>query len=655
MATKKLDWNLKPDALKPELNGAVEHLLSCQCYTTTESTDALKTIRDIGANTHLQAALGEHLVEIGYSPLLLTIYKALKETTESSSSDAKSKEQAATNLCLLLTSFGQFTAGSLRLCTELQNENTLPFFIDELRKIPLPLETLDKNNLRECTLILELLYNNIRHCNDLRTLYKKLDLVPLLTAFLKTSEVIIKTTSLVILAYVVDETESDKLATTGTDGCVNFLIFRLKAALHSRIHRAGGFTAAGLLEGLIHLMASDHNKVKVLEQGALPLILRMLKRAEKKAFSEEEQVLAATAIWKFAFIDSNRATLKKDRDVVDALYDFKACKNAALRNACCGALWEIYEGAVKIEDVAQQNEPSTKDDAVRKPGVRAAKEDPKPIATLSAAAPKQPSHTKEETREEGTRKTQEQPHIMISYQWDSQQLMIKVKNALQQAGYNVWMDVDKMEGNILMAMANAVEKAAVVLVAMSHKYKESNNCRTEASYAYKMKKPIVPLLVEDAYDPDGWLGALVGMLLYYKIEDQTTLQKQLPQIMKELGENARIGAAVDIPVANQPEDTSKESDDNKPTVSREPRPTQANTITVSCQAWNKDQVQQWLSDNDLSHLQPAMEAYDGKCVAQMHKLSQRCPEYFHQALKTDLNLDLLSVIKLSIAMDKLFK
>ena len=67
-------------------------------------------------------------------------------------------------------------------------------------------------------------------------------------------KVLIKTTSLVILAYVVDETESDKLATTGTDGCVNFLIFRLKAALHSRVHRAGGFTAAGLLEGMTEII-----------------------------------------------------------------------------------------------------------------------------------------------------------------------------------------------------------------------------------------------------------------------------------------------------------------------------------------------------------------------------------------------------------------
>ncbi len=133
----------------------------------------------------------------------------------------------------------------------------------------------------------------------------------------------VKIPSLVILAHVVDDTESDKLATTGADGVVNFLIFRLKAALHSRLHRAGGFSAEGLLQGMIHLMASDVNKAKVMEQGALPLILRMLKRAEKKPFSEEEQVLAATAIWKLAFIESNREILRADSEVIDGRLAYK--------------------------------------------------------------------------------------------------------------------------------------------------------------------------------------------------------------------------------------------------------------------------------------------------------------------------------------------
>lgn len=41
------------------------------------------------------------------------------------------------------------------------------------------------------------------------------------------------------------------------------------------------------------------------------------------------------------------------------------------------------------------------------------------------------------------------------------------------AGYQTWMDVDKMSGSTLEAMAKAVEGSATVLVCVSKKYKES--------------------------------------------------------------------------------------------------------------------------------------------------------------------------------------
>lgn len=49
---------------------------------------------------------------------------------------------------------------------------------------------------------------------------------------------------------------------------------------------------------------------------------------------------------------------------------------------------------------------------------------------------------------------------------------------LQAEGYAIWIDIEKMGGSTLEAMAHAVENAAVVLVCMSEKYKQSPNCRT---------------------------------------------------------------------------------------------------------------------------------------------------------------------------------
>ena len=53
-----------------------------------------------------------------------------------------------------------------------------------------------------------------------------------------------------------------------------------------------------------------------------------------------------------------------------------------------------------------------------------------------------------------------------------------VDPSLQAEGYAIWIDIEKMGGSTLEAMAHAVENAAVVLVCMSEKYKQSPNCRT---------------------------------------------------------------------------------------------------------------------------------------------------------------------------------
>ena len=78
-------------------------------------------------------------------------------------------------------------------------------------------------------------------------------------------------------------------------------------------------------------------------------------------------------------------------------------------------------------------------------------------------------------------------HIMISYQWANQKSLIRIRDELKRNGYNVWMDIDQMGGSTLAAMADAVERASVVLVCMSQKYKDSPNCRAGNDKAEPMK------------------------------------------------------------------------------------------------------------------------------------------------------------------------
>ncbi len=40
---------------------------------------------------------------------------------------------------------------------------------------------------------------------------------------------------------------------------------------------------------------------------------------------------------------------------------------------------------------------------------------------------------------------------------------------------------------------------------MTEKYKLSPNCRAEAEYSFNLRKPIVPLIMQKDYIPDGWV------------------------------------------------------------------------------------------------------------------------------------------------------
>ena len=72
-------------------------------------------------------------------------------------------------------------------------------------------------------------------------------------------------------------------------------------------------------------------------------------------------------------------------------------------------------------------------------------------------------------------------HVMVSYQWDAQDIVVRLVASLKQRGFAVWLDLDEMSGSTLDAMAAAVEGAACVLLCMSEKYKASANCRLEGN------------------------------------------------------------------------------------------------------------------------------------------------------------------------------
>ena len=141
------------------------------------------------------------------------------------------------------------------------------------------------------------------------------------------------------------------------------------------------------------------------------------------------------------------------------------------------------------------------------------------------------------------------PHVMASYNWDHQGVILRVVSALQSRGYLVWVDTEQMKGATVDTMALAVEGSEVVLIGVSRAYKESSNCRMEAQYALQKKKALVPLMLTKRYEADGWLGLLLGTSMWYAFYGETlssvaVFDDRMDALVREIGVRGRADAVV---------------------------------------------------------------------------------------------------------------
>ncbi|XP_033125652.1 uncharacterized protein LOC117123756 [Anneissia japonica] len=190
-------------------------------------------------------------------------------------------------------------------------------------------------------------------------------------------------------------------------------------------------------------------------------------------------------------------------------------------------------------------------------------------------------------------------------------------------------------------MAAAVENSAVVLVAVSQKYKNSNSCRTEATYAYTKKKPIIPLIVESDYIADGWLGALIGTFKYFKLTCESSVQNEFRNIQKEIKNR---GLSEDN--VNPASETQLFSGKNVPSDD-------VDCPHSSVLGWTADDVEKWLRDNLMSDYNSCMKEVNGEILVQMVKLSKKTPEFFYSQLKMDFGMNLVEILKFVNALEKL--
>jgi len=224
-------------------------------------------------------------------------------------------------------------------------------------------------------------------------------------------------------------------------------------------------------------------------------------------------------------------------------------------------------------------------------------------------------------------------HIMISYSWAQKDRMRELGYYLKKLGLKIWLDIEQMEGSILEKMSEAIEEAEVVIIGLSSNYKESQACRTEAEYAYRLKKKVIFVLAEDGFLPKGWLGAMLGNNLWHSPWSNPAgfdsgVEPLLKQLKSYLGgrelDPSRFPSSPGpaspspVPVLQKQSPSPSPSRGSSMDLARVKVPSNKEPLTSEMmkpervKEWGIEEVCRWLRMNDLEELVPLFAFHEIK-------------------------------------------
>lgn len=114
-----------------------------------------------------------------------------------------------------------------------------------------------------------------------------------------------------------------------------------------------------------------------------------------------------------------------------------------------------------------------------------------------------------------TNQKQISKQILISYDFiSSNEKCIQIKSKLESFGLNN-VFLSSSSNNDLNDILNRINSSDCVLICVNENYKHNLACKLEAEYAFKLGKPIIPLIIQENYENvNGWLGLIMSDLIY---------------------------------------------------------------------------------------------------------------------------------------------
>ncbi|KER27897.1 hypothetical protein T265_05176 [Opisthorchis viverrini] len=130
-------------------------------------------------------------------------------------------------------------------------------------------------------------------------------------------------------------------------------------------------------------------------------------------------------------------------------------------------------------------------------------------------------------------------HVMISYSHRNQDVMLRVRDKLQDLGYDVWMDADQIQGLFGAGMAKGIQQASGLILGISQAFIDSQHCRQGMLFAYLLQIPFYPLELQENVVVDGWLAMLLTTIKCIPLCDETMFDNAVRTLVEQLGDRGR--------------------------------------------------------------------------------------------------------------------
>ncbi|XP_074660324.1 uncharacterized protein LOC141912817 [Tubulanus polymorphus] len=401
----------------------------------------------------------------------------------------------------------------------------------------------EKNDMHEDKITkapLGIFYNcSTFYCN--REILQNADIIVCVQPFLNSPNESFQVSALVCTAYLADEKQSEIFS--AKPQLISFFMNRLKNAMTKDDRMFVGWTVLEMVRGVGQLALNDTNKRLLAESEALNCLFEIVKQMKET----DEISESLKAIWTLSFDEQNRKQIASNTDWLEILETCRRNDDDRHVNS--------KQQIVKIINGIQWT---------------LNKSSAESISNKSAAG--------------------DGKHIMISYQWADQTTVKNIKNYLSSVGFNVWIDIEQMGGSTLDSMAAAVQGSTSFLMCVSHKYKDSQNCRAEAQYAFTLGRRIIPLMMQPHYKPDGWLGLIMGSKLYYNFSKPKHFQPKITELVCAL----KKIQSDDVTRGGQGDEITAETVAPVTTMSGNQRRRQDG------KQYSQEQVDEWMCENNIN-------------------------------------------------------